>query len=64
MTYKEIQHAIDELKTMVDDEKMHVTEDYLHYAFIRDIAQGTNQFAKRAQLILTTNNIDFHRLCA
>jgi hypothetical protein len=66
MTIEDIKKRIENIELLVgDDEAAHSEEDGLRDDFIRWIAETeTGELGEKAKLILSTNDIYFHRWCA
>ena len=64
MKLNEIQSKIDEIAIASDDpEKFHVLEDNLRNDFIKYIAKRKDLIGKKAQLVLSTDDIKCARWC-
>ena len=63
MTIEEIQASIEKIRKLSDDEeRAHGEEDNLYRSFIEYIARGRpREVRRKAQLIITTKDIDFIR---
>ena len=62
MTTKEIKVRLDQIeKTKGDDEEAHTLEDNLWYDFIKSISQNYSSLGRRAQLVISSGDIEFSR---
>lgn len=62
MTLKEIEDRIKEIRRCKgDDENQHMLEELLRRDFLRYIATLETPLALKAQIILKTEKINFHR---
>ncbi|MGA2412755.1 MAG: hypothetical protein ABSG46_20525 [Candidatus Binataceae bacterium] len=67
MRLEQVQTAVNKIRVAVyqgDFEKAHVLEDDLYKSVLFDVARGSADARKKASVALTSQHIDFARVCS